>query len=106
MLFFNNGSFKMSKKQSAIYRKLRRIKRDLADNSIYCRICGDYAVDLAHLLPRSLYPEHQTKFWNLTLLCRNCHVKFDEDKRFRRLSGLGEHIKKFDEQAYNRYYLD
>ena len=70
----------ISRKQSKINRTLRDIKLKLAYESERCRLCGAKAVDLAHLLPRSLYPEHQTKEWNVTLLCRRCHVKFDKDK--------------------------
>ena len=33
-----------------------------------------------------------------------CYNTFDSDKFFRRETGLGRHIKRFDEQAYNRYY--
>ena len=95
---------KVGRKQGAINRELRKIKLELAEESRFCRICGDYAVDLAHLLPRSLYPEYQAKKWNLTLLCRSCHTKFDSVREFRRASGIGNHIKYKDEQAYNRYY--
>jgi len=94
----------ISKKQSRINRELNRIKRKLAYENDHCRICGARAVDLAHLLPRSMYPEYQTEEWNVTLLCRRCHVKFDKDKEFRQSSGLGEHIKNIDIKAYNRYY--
>ena len=94
----------VSRKQSKINRVLRDIKLKLVYESERCRLCGGKAVDLAHLLPRSLYPEYQTKEWNVTLLCRRCHVKFDEDKEFRQASKLGEHIRSIDEKAYNRYY--
>ena len=94
----------VSRKQSKINRTLRDIKLKLAYESERCRLCGAKAVDLAHLLPRSLYPEHQTEEWNVTLLCRRCHVRFDSDKEFRQSSGLGEHIKNIDIKAYNRYY--
>ena len=94
----------VSRKQSKINRILRDIKTKLAYESERCRLCGGKAVDLAHLLPRSLYPEYQTKEWNVTLLCRRCHVKFDEDKEFRQASKLGEHIRSIDKKAYNRYY--
>ena len=96
---------KISRKQSAINRRLNKIKRELVYNNKTCRCCRrNYGTDLAHLLPRSLYPEHQTESWNLTLLCRECHTRFDSDKDFRRETGLGNHIKQVDELAYNRYY--
>ncbi|MDD4378147.1 MAG: HNH endonuclease [Eubacteriales bacterium] len=96
---------KVSRKQSRINRKLNNIKKMLAYNNPICRCCHrGYGTDLAHLLPRSLYPEYQTESWNLTLLCRGCHTKFDSDKKFRRKTGLGNHIKQVDKLAYNRYY--
>ena len=95
----------VSTKQGAINRKLNKIKRVLARDSTVCRCCRSrYGTDLAHLLPRSLYPEYQTESWNLTLLCRECHTRFDSDKEFRRETGLGNHIKQVDKLAYSRYY--
>lgn len=93
-----------SKKQHAIERKLAKIKEGLIGS--ICPICRQrYGTDLMHLLPRSTFPEYITEEWNLVLGCRPCHVKFDEDKEFRRSTGLGEHIKEIDELAYNRYYV-
>ena len=94
----------ISKKQSRINRELNRIKRKLAYENEHCRICGAKAVDLAHLLPRSMYPEHQAEEWNVTLLCRRCHNRFDNDVNFRKSSGIGEIVKKYDKLAYNRRF--
>lgn len=95
----------ISKKQSRINRELNRIKRKLAYENDHCRICGARAVDLAHLLPRSMYPEHQAEEWNVTLLCRRCHTQFDDNVEFRqKYKHIARHIKNIDELAYNRYY--
>lgn len=95
----------VSVKQSKINRTLNKIKKVLVGDGRLCRSChSSLGTDLAHLLPRSLYPEYQTESWNLTLLCRECHTRFDSDKDFRRETGLGRHIKQVDELAYNRYY--
>lgn len=96
---------KISSKQSRINRALNQIKKDLVEESPVCRCCySALGTDLAHLLPRSTFPEYQTENWNLTLLCRGCHVKFDSNKEFRKTTKLGIHIKNIDSLAYNRYY--
>lgn len=96
---------KISSKQSRINRTLNQIKKDLVEESRVCRCCHSaLGTDLAHLLPRSTFPEYQTKKWNLALLCRNCHTKFDSNKEFRESTKLGLHIKQIDILAYNRYY--
>lgn len=96
---------KISSKQSRIDRTLNQIKKDLVEESRVCRCCySALGTDLAHLLPRSTFPEYQTKKWNLTLLCRGCHVRYDGDKKFRANTELGSHIKQIDILAYNRYY--
>lgn len=82
---------KISKKQSKINRELRAIKQELAEHP-YCVICKGHAHDLAHILPRSTYPEYITEKWNLVLMCRDCHVEFDSSREFRRKSGLIDRV--------------
>ena len=94
----------ISNKQSRINRELNRIKMRLVDESDRCRYCGSQGHDLAHILPKSVYPEHYTKEWNLTLLCRRCHNRFDNDVNFRKSSGIGDVVKKYDKLAYNRRF--
>lgn len=95
----------VSVKQSKINRTLNKIKKVLVGDGRLCRCChSSLGTDLAHLLPRSTFPEYQTENWNLTLLCRGCHVKFDSNKEFRKTTKLGIHIKNIDSLAYNRYY--
>ena len=95
----------VSVKQSKINRTLNKIKKVLVGDGRLCRCChSSLGTDLAHLLPRSTFPEYQTENWNLTLLCRGCHVKFDSNKEFRKTTKLGIHINNIDSLAYNRYY--
>lgn len=94
-----------SSKQSRINRVLNKIKLELASENKVCRCCHSaLGTDLAHLLPRSTFPEYQSKKWNLSLLCRKCHTKFDSNKEFRTSTKLGSHIKQIDKLAYSRYY--
>lgn len=93
---------KVSKKQSMRNRELVRLKNQLPR---VCVLCGRPANDLAHLLPRSLYPEYYTMDWNLVIMCRDCHGRYDNDRRFR--SGckeLVERVMAHDECAANRYF--
>lgn len=93
---------KISNKQSRINAELTRIKKTMPKR---CEICGRYGDDLSHILPRSLYPEHQTDPRNLQILCRDCHRRFDDDRAFRRSqTAIVEKAKKVDELATNRYF--
>lgn len=81
-------------------------KKKLLKENQTCRICGKFAhLDLAHILPRSLFPEHITNPNNHTLLCRECHNKFDNNITFRKLQiHLFNKVCKFDEIGANRYF--
>lgn len=93
---------KVSKKQSRINAELTKIKSSLPKR---CVICGRYGNDLSHILPRSLNPEYQTDPRNLQILCRECHVRFDNDREFRRKQiKIVEQAKHIDECAANRYF--
>ena len=71
----------------------------------FCCLCGQRPVDAAHLLPKSEYPEHYTKEWNIVPLCRTCHNMYDSDRKFRReQKKLVEIVKEHDELAANRYF--
>ena len=92
----------ISKKQASRNRKLAKIKATREKRCVICKKLGD---DLAHLLPKSLFPEHYTNPLNLVILCRRCHKRFDDDIVFRRKQkGLYEQIKRFDEQGAYRYF--
>jgi 5-methylcytosine-specific restriction endonuclease McrA len=71
---------KTSSKQAAKNRINSKFKSTLEP---ICFICGCFGCDLAHLLPKSLYPEHYTNENNLVIMCRNCHNKHDNDLNFR-----------------------
>lgn len=94
---------RVSNKQRAINVELRRIKRELPNK---CAICGRTCEgDLSHRLPRSLFPEYVTERWNLQILCRECHNKYDNDVSFRQTQReIFEELKQHDEQAARRYF--
>lgn len=93
---------KVSTRQARINAELAKMKKDMPKR---CVICGRYGNDLSHLLPRSLYPEYQTDPRNLQILCRECHVRFDNDREFRKKQArIVEQAKQIDECAANRYF--
>lgn len=92
----------ISIKQAQRNREIAKIKENLYS---YCVICGKPAVDAAHLVPKSMYPEHYTNPLNIVGLCRGCHNRYDNDLSFRRKQKrLIERVKSFDECAANRYF--
>ena len=92
----------ISTKQAHRNREIARIKENLPS---YCAICGKLAVDAAHVVPKSMYPEYYTNPLNIVGLCRECHNKYDNDLAFRRKQKrLIERVKSFDECAANRYF--
>ena len=93
---------KVSSKQSIRNREVARIKASLPN---FCFLCDQRPVDAAHLLPKSEYPEHYTKEWNIVPICRTCHEMYDSDRKFRREQNkLVEIVKEHDELAANRYF--
>lgn len=92
----------ISNKQAQRNREIARIKQSLPST---CAICGKSAVDAAHLVPKSIYPEHYTNPLNIVGLCRECHNKYDNNLTFRQnQKRLIERVKSFDECAANRYF--
>lgn len=71
----------VSKKQSKINATLSKIKSNLPKR---CYLCGCNGSDLAHILPRGQFPQYITEDWNLIILCRYCHNKFDGNREFRK----------------------
>lgn len=93
---------KVSKRQQQRNKDIAKIKNSLPP---FCTICGMQGSDLAHLVPKSTYPEYYTNPKNLVILCRNYHNKYDRDLRFRQKQvKLIERVKSFDECAANRYF--
>ena len=93
---------KVSTKQSAKNRELARIKANL-DRA--CIICANEGHDLAHLLPKSTYPEHYTEPLNLVIMCRSCHVNYDNDLEFRQKQiNLYDLICRYDTLGANKYF--
>lgn len=93
---------KISEKQKKKNAELSKIKEALPKE---CFLCGRPANDLAHLLPRSLFPEYYTEPKNVVILCRQCHDKYDNDISFRqRQKRLYNLAKQVDEKGAMRYF--
>ena len=76
---------KISDKQRAQNIFFAKVKKSLiSETGNGCRICDNYANDLAHLLPKGgLYCQYKLEPRNLVLLCRSCHNLYDNDVMFR-----------------------
>lgn len=93
---------KVSKKQTLKNREVAKIKSNLPS---FCRICGRQGHDAAHLLPKSVFPEHYTNPLNIVVLCRTCHRRFDDDKSFRKMQvELFKQACSIDERGAIRYF--
>ena len=83
-------------------KELKEIKKTLSE---YCEICGGYATDAAHILPRSLYPEFLSNPINLVSLCRDCHNQHDDNVNFRtNQTKLYLRACTLDKKGADRYY--
>ena len=92
----------ISTKQQHRNNILAKIKQGLKKE---CYICGNPANDLAHILPKSLYPEYYTEKRNLIILCRQCHDKFDNNIEFRQQKiELYNIAKQINKQAAIKYF--
>ena len=92
----------ISAKQQQRNKELQKIKNNLEKK---CFLCGKPANDLAHILPKSLYPEYYTEKRNLIILCRQCHDKFDNNIEFRQQKiELYNIAKQINKQAAIRYF--
>ena len=92
----------VSKKQAQRNRVVAKIKSMLPP---VCIICGRHGTDAAHLLPKSVWPEHYTEPLNIVCLCRECHNKYDNDLQFRKKqTKLIHQVQSFAELAANRYF--
>jgi 5-methylcytosine-specific restriction endonuclease McrA len=93
---------KISKKQAEKNKRLEKIKEKLPK---VCVICGNTGNDLAHLLNKQLFPEYYTKTQNLVILCRDCHVLYDNNVEFRmRQIKLFKQVSEFDLMAARRWF--
>ena len=91
----------ISKKQQQKNNILAKIKSNLEKK---CFLCGKPANDLAHILPKSLFPAYYTNKRNLIILCRECH-KFDNNIEFRQQKiELYNIAKQINKQAAIRYF--
>jgi len=72
----------MRKKNKAREERLAKVLRERSEER--CEYCGRDGCDPAHIIPR----EHlKTRYVleNLLYFCRECHIKFDNNKEFREL---------------------
>ena len=89
-------------KRSEINKLLKAIKKELPK---LCEICKLPACDAAHLLPRSLFPEHIINPLNVVALCRRCHTQFDDVPSFRHFqTRLYDRAAKIDKLGADRYF--
>lgn len=96
-----------SDKQKKIDRIIAKSKHQLIrDNDNICMICGKYStVQLAHLLPKSIYPEYYTLHENHALFCQECHYLYDNDIQFRQnQENFYKQICSFDKMAADKYF--
>lgn len=92
----------ISKSRARKLREFNAVKKGL---SPYCCICGRLAVDAAHLLPRSLYPEYYSEKWNIVPMCREHHNLYDNNKEFREKQvELYMQVSLHDQLAANRHF--
>lgn len=93
---------KVSSQQANKNTILSELKKDKPK---VCVICGKFGDDHAHLLPKSIFPEHYLEPKNLVIMCRTCHNLFDNDLSFRqKQTKLFEQICEFDKQGAIRYF--
>lgn len=99
---------KISKNQSKKNAILSKIKLKLKDENPLCACggCSRDGTDLAHLLPKGgLYANHYTAEWNLVLMCRACHQKFDDFLWYRKeQKHLAERVAENDPKGAYGYY--
>lgn len=70
----------VSKKQAKRNAILYKIKKNLPEK---CYFCTSRGTDLAHVLPKSRFPEYYTEEWNLLNSCREHHDNYDGDMEYR-----------------------
>lgn len=93
---------KVSAKQEEKNKELARIKKTLPK---ICIICGGYGNQLAHLLPKSCYPQYYIFPENLVIMDGECHDKYDNNIEFRkRRTRLYNRVASFDKQSANKYF--
>lgn len=98
---------KVSEKQAIKNRLIAQSKKRLIDEyGCRCQICGSrFLIQLAHLLPKSRYPEYYLEPENHALFCQDCHFLYDNDIDFRQHQEWAyRKIKIFDELAANKYF--
>lgn len=92
----------ISKKQAKRKREVDKIKHTFSES---CCLCGAPAVDGAHLLPKSIFPEYYHEPWSIVPMCRYHHTLYDNSKEFRHsCTELANIVRQHDEKAAYRYF--
>lgn len=96
----------VSKKQAKKNSILAKIKRNLPKR---CHISGLPGDDLAHVIPKSIFPEYYCEEWNLIILNRDVHNEYDGDRDFRRkqtdlYERAFKNVKEEDKGRVMRYF--
>lgn len=81
-------------------------KKVIAEKGKTCADCKkeltDKEIEVSHLLPVELFPEHTFDMWNVFVKCHDCNLK-DGHYQFRRMKREEQHAKERNERA--RDYL-
>jgi hypothetical protein len=68
------------------------------DDFIPCEVCGNKAVDIAHIIARSKFgtkrKDEQDHINNLAAMCRKCHYQYDFENKWTTDEILLIHLKK------------
>lgn len=95
---------KISKKQSVINRRLKKVYEEIAyDRSQFCTGCGTHdTLTHSHIIPRSRRSDLVTDKRNITYHCLQCHNKWEGKQRIELMDYERnmEYIKEVDIEYY------
>lgn len=97
---------KVSDKQAKKNRILSEIKKLLPRT---CYISGLHGDDLAHVIPKSLFPQYYCEEWNLVVLNRDVHNEYDSNREFRKkqtdlFERVIRNVKEEDKGLVRKYF--
>ena len=55
----------------------------IADDFIPCEVCSSRAVDIHHIDARGMGGSNKDDINNLMAVCRNCHIKYGDKKKYK-----------------------
>ena len=95
---------KISKKQSLVNRKLKKIYEEIySERGHYCTGCGTSDIlTHSHIIPRSRRADLTTEKRNITYHCLSCHNKWEGKQRVELMDYERnmEYIKEVDKEYY------